>query len=111
MCLLTLLYGAQFLWIKAQFPHILNVERVWDIIVTLTVPLVRKCFIIMLCFVFSILSSFLSVLSRIPQKDTPVATARKSAVASVVKFDDEPKEIGDDDVSPTALAVLERLTQ
>lgn len=51
------------------------------------------------------------VLSRIPQKDSPVATARKSAVASVVKFDDEPKEIGDDDISPTALAVLERLTQ
>ena len=72
---------------------------------------VRKCFIVMLLLFFSILSNFLSVLSRIPQKDTPVATARKSAVASVVKFDDEPKEIGDDDISPTALAVLERLTQ
>ena len=38
-------------------------------------------------------------------------TERKSGMASVVKFDDEPHEIGDGEVSPTAIAVIERLTQ
>ncbi|XP_071170308.1 uncharacterized protein LOC143062443 isoform X4 [Mytilus galloprovincialis] len=52
-----------------------------------------------------------SCLKKVLSRTTPKDTARKSAVASVVKFDDEPHEIGDDDVSPTALAVLERLTQ
>ena len=47
------------------------------------------------------------VFSRSTQKEP----SRKSAVQSVVKFDDEPTEIGDDDISPTALALLERFTQ
>lgn len=43
--------------------------------------------------------------------ESEVLAARKSAVPSNVKFEDDTTDAGGDTVSPTAMAMFERLTQ